>query len=155
MRSIHRLAGAGALALASSLAFAVNAEAAASLVRPGAPGHGHMDHMAHGFAPGREDHRRFLEPRVIGGFYAGAAYGAALGAAAPYDYASPDYGYSTGYDTTEAAPATGGYAAPAYSNAPQAYSYAPQTYSHSYSVPTVVYQTVTRDYTIPVQTYRT
>jgi hypothetical protein len=144
MRSIIRLAGAGALVLASSLALTLPASAGEHMgVRPAGSGfahssHGYSEHSFHGYG----EHRRFGEdygrrdhfhPYVIGGVYGGAGYGDAGG-----DYAQgvPEVGETLG--------------------APAQPAYTPESeYSRTYVVPTVVYHTMTQNYSVPVQTYRT
>jgi hypothetical protein len=147
MRSIPRLFGAGALFLASSLAaLTLPAEAGMRMsYRPYGPSYAHSaygfgGYRGYGSGFGYRDH--FFRRQVIGGIYAGAAYGAAA--------AYPNYGPAQ-YDAQPVGVAE----QPAYAAEPSIYAPAPQTYTRTYVVPTVVYHTVTQNYTIPVRTYRT
>jgi hypothetical protein len=145
MRSILRLAGAGALVLASSLSLTLPASAGGHTgFRPAGSGfahfsHGYGEHSFHNYSEHRrfgEDfgrHDRFSHPYVIGGVYGGGGYGDAGG-----DYAQgvPEVGETLG--------------------APAQPAYTPESeYSRTYVVPTVVYHTMTQNYSVPVQTYRT
>jgi hypothetical protein len=87
------------------------------------------------------------------GVYGGGAVYGAGGSYSDSPYYGPGVGaaevaptYSQGYQT----------AAPVYSGGYQtAEPYPAQTYERTYSVPTTVYQNVTRSYTVPVHGYRT
>jgi hypothetical protein len=137
MRPIVKFAGAGALACASLLAFAVSADA--KMPPPGA-GHAHAN-APHGAAAPHGDYRHEGADRSFERRYrrnlAGYLAGGALGAETTY----PGYGEGE-------TPVGAGYAAPPPVEAPPAYA--------NDGVERVVfYQNVTRNYTVPVRSYRT
>ena len=147
MRTKLKLAGLGALVLATAPALTAHADAIwRHAYGPGGavytnPAYGHSRTDRRRF----EDHGRFGDFRrhrrsmfgVIGGVYAGAAG------------AAPNDGYNNGDGGQPGDETAPGYAQPA-----PAYAPAPQAYSQTYSVPTVVYRPVTQTYTVPVRTYR-
>jgi hypothetical protein len=140
MRPILKFAGIGAFACASLLTLAVSAQADERPV-----GHPHAPHAA---PRGDERHvaDRSFEHRYrrnLAGYLAGAAIGAAT--------AGQDYGYQGGYEhEEEPRPVEPGYGE-RYAEQPEA----PQYYSHDDAERVTLYHSVTRDYTVPVHSYRT
>jgi hypothetical protein len=149
MRSIPRLAGAGALFLASSLALTVSADAGGHMgFRPASPGfahpsHGFSEHSFHSFGEHRhfgEDfgrHEHFFHSHATGGLIGALGFDTAGGYGEDYAQGVPEVGETLG--TPEQ----------------RIYAAEPQAYSRTFVVPTVVYHTVTQNYSVPVRTYRT